>query len=97
MSGTGCPVPHNLLPCLTRLAQLQHESIDRLSMQEAAEAASCGQTNDPHGQLKIVARHLLVRVPHWLDAPDAAIMPALIYAHGIAQWGILRGKNAMNQ
>jgi hypothetical protein len=28
-----------LLPCLARLAQLQHESVDRLGLQEAAEAA----------------------------------------------------------
>ena len=29
----------DLLPCLARLAQLQHESVDRLAVQAAAAAA----------------------------------------------------------
>ena len=87
----------DLLPCLARLAQLQHESVDRLAVQAAAEAALSEYANDPKGQLKTVAAQLQVVAPRWLPAPDAARMPALVYAqHGeqVGQWGVLRGQNA---
>ncbi|MDP2786706.1 MAG: ATP-binding cassette domain-containing protein [Pseudomonadota bacterium] len=93
------PTP-TLLPCLARLAQLQHETVDRLALQEAAEAALTSQTNNPQAQLKTVTEHLQVRAPRWLVLPDAAVMPALIYAHNgeqAGEWGILRGKNAQDQ
>lgn len=89
----------NLLPCLARLAQLQHETVDRLALQEAAAALST-QAHNPQRQLKIVAEHLQVRSPRWLDTPDAAIVPALIYVHNgerKGEWGILRGNNAQSQ
>lgn len=92
--------PPNLLPCLTRLAQLQHETVDRLDLQEAAEAALTNDENNPQGQLQTVANHLQVRAPRWLNAPDAAAIPALIYANNgdhAGEWGILRGKNAQDQ
>jgi ATP-binding cassette subfamily C protein LapB len=90
----------NLLPCLARLAQLQHETVDRLALQEAAEAAMLIQANNPQSQLKTVAEHLQVRAPRWLDAPDAAVVPTLIYRHNgerDGEWGVLRGKNAQNK
>ena len=97
----------NLLPCLARLAQLQHDSVDRLALQEAAEAAAGSATDpsakDARAQLKTVARHLQLRPPRWLGAPDAAAVPALICAGaawpGIqpGEWGVLRGRNAQNQ
>ena len=106
MSGLNPDGPHapltidsapDLLPCLARLAQLQHESVDRLAVQAAAEAALSEYANDPKGQLKTVAAQLQVVAPRWLPAPDAARMPALVYAlHGerAGQWGVLRGQNA---
>jgi ATP-binding cassette subfamily C protein LapB len=90
----------DLLPCLARLAQLQHESVDRLAVQAAAEAAFTQFANDPKGQLKTVAAQLQVAAPRWLPAPDAARMPALVYGlHGerVGQWGVLRGQNAQGQ
>jgi len=90
----------NLLPCLARLAQLQHETVDRLALQEAAEAALSIQASNPQNRLKIVAAHLQVRNPRWLDTPDAAVVPALIYVHNgerKGEWGILRGHNAQSQ
>ncbi len=84
-----------LLPCLTRLAQLQQESVDRLAIQEAAEAASSSEET-AQGQLKTVAEHLQVRAPRWLKQPDVAMMPALIYTN-TGEWGLLRGKNAQDQ
>ena len=68
----------DFLPCLARLAQLQHESVDRLAVQAAAEAALTQCANDPKGQLKTVAAQLQVAAPRWLPAPDAARMPALV-------------------
>lgn len=96
----------NLLPCLSRLAQLQQESVDRLAVQEAAVAALAaaaqqGKPNDPRLQLKTVAHHLQVPPARWLSAPDAAKLPALVFALEGAeqegQWGVLRGQNAQGQ
>jgi ATP-binding cassette subfamily C protein LapB len=84
-----------LLPCLTRLAQLQHEAVDRLALQEAAEAAVADPMALPQQQLNTVAAHLQVRTPRWGAAPDTALTPALLHIHG--KWGVLRGKNAQNQ
>lgn len=86
------PAP-NLLPCLARLAQLQHDSVDRLALQEAADTALSTHADDPQGQLKIAAEHLQVRAPRWLGAPDPSVVPALICARN-GEWGVLRGKNA---
>jgi ATP-binding cassette subfamily C protein LapB len=90
----------DLLPCLARLAQLQHESVDRLAVQAAAEAALTGSAHDPKGQLQTVSAQLQVAAPRWLPAPDAARMPALVYAlHGerVGKWGVLRGQNTQGQ
>ena len=97
------PEMNHLLPCLARLAQLQHESVDRLALQEAAEAAmlSPKALGAPQLQLKTVTQHLQVAAPRWLNGPDAAKMPALVHAQdgdqGRGQWGVLRGQNAQGQ
>ncbi len=88
--------PGCLLACLTRLAQLQHDAVDRLALQEAAEAALAGRAQDPRAQLETVARHLQVAGPRWLDAPDATTVPALL-CEGDGRWGVLRGKNAQDE
>ncbi len=93
------PAP-NLLPCLARLAQLQHESVDRLAVHAAAEAALAAGGDDPQAQLIKVAVQLQVPAPRWLRGPDAARVPALVFAlHGerIGQWGVLRGQNAQGE
>jgi len=90
-------VPQSLLPCLARLAQLQQESVDRLALHEAAEAATTLSEQDPKRQLQTVAAHLQVASARWLKTPDAAKLPALMYATGgnaQGQWGVLRGQNA---
>ncbi len=89
-----------LLPCLARLAQLQQESVDRLAVQEAAEAALAGADSSAVGQLNTVAAHLQVQAARWLTHPDAAQIPALLHALSgthLGQWGVLRGKNAQGQ
>ena len=90
-------MPQSLLPCLARLAQLQQESVDRLALHEAAEAATTQNEQDPKRQLQTVAAHLQVAPARWLKTPDAAKLPALMYATGgnaQGQWGVLRGQNA---
>jgi ATP-binding cassette, subfamily C, bacterial LapB len=89
----------HLLVCLTRIAQLQHDTVDRLALQEAAEAALSAHPGQPQAQLKTVAEHLQTPSPRPLAAPDAALMPALIFAQAGVQagkWGVLRGKNAQD-
>jgi ATP-binding cassette subfamily C protein LapB len=89
-----------LLPCLARLAQLQHETVDRLALQEATATALARPANEPQKQLKTVAEHLQVSAARWLDAPDAAQVPVLVFAgRGLqaGQWGVLRGKSASGQ
>ena len=58
-----------LLPCLARLAQLQQESVDRLAVQEAAEAALAGADSSAVGQLNTVAAHLQVQASSLAHAP----------------------------
>ena len=90
-------VPQSLLPCLARLAQLQQESVDRLALHEAAEAATTQNEQDPKRQLQTVAAHLQVAPARCLKTPDAAKLPALMYAtsgNAQGQWGVLRGQNA---
>jgi ATP-binding cassette subfamily C protein LapB len=90
------PISLPSLPaCLIRLAQLQHEAVDRLALREAAEAA-LAQGADPRAQLATVTRHLQVAKPRWLDAPDAAVAPALLFRPD-GECGILRGKNGKDQ
>lgn len=85
-----------LLPCLNRLAQLQHEIVDRLALQEATETASSVQAATAQEQLNSISECLQIRGAQWLTAPDAAQIPALIAAPG-GDWGILRGKNPQGE
>ena len=90
----------NLYSSLIRLAQLQHDSVDRLALQEAAESAIKKYVKNAKGQLKTVSEHLQLPRPRWLRAPDVAALPALIYVRSgnrLGEWGILRGKNAQGQ
>jgi ATP-binding cassette subfamily C protein LapB len=90
----------NLLACLARLAQLQHENFDRLALQEAAHTATSEHPNDGRAQLKGLTQQLQLRAARWLRAPDAAHMPCLLYAGAgvsqaqVGEWGVLRGQNA---
>ncbi len=93
--------PTNLHSCLARLAQLQHETVDRLALQEAIQTVLTTVSQQaPQEQLSSIAKHLQVAAPRWLAAPDAAVMPSLIYARNgehAGQWGILLAKNAKHQ
>ena len=93
-----------LLLCLARIAQLQNETVDRLALQEAVGAAVSARALPAQAQLKTVTAHLLVPDARWLKAPDASMVPALLFAGPElpdktrrAHWGVLRGKNAQGQ
>lgn len=88
-------VPSPLLASLIRLAQLQHEAVDRLALREAASSATDPQ-GAPREQLATVTRHLQVPGARWLKQPDPAVVPALLFAPG-GECGILRGKNGQDQ
>jgi ATP-binding cassette subfamily C protein LapB len=80
----------NLLECLIRLAQIQQESFDRLALQDAVQAAFATTDSAPYSQLKVVSKHLQVKEPRWLIAPDLAHLPAMVCSPE-GQWGVLRG------
>ena len=101
----------SLMPCLARLAQLQQESVDRLAVQQAVQAAVQQHPADARAQLGAVAAQMQLAPPAWRKTPDAARMPALVQgldhtAEGAADdaagdersgWGVLRGQNAQGQ
>ncbi|MEI6762413.1 MAG: ABC transporter, partial [Betaproteobacteria bacterium] len=91
----------SLMPCLARLAQLQQESVDRLAVQQAVQAAVQQHPADARAQLKAVAAQLQLAPAAWRKTPDAARMPALVQGTDDAlvgeAWGVLRGQNAQGQ
>jgi ATP-binding cassette subfamily C protein LapB len=84
-----------LLACLARLAQLQHEAVDRLALHEAATSA-LARDAAPRARLAIVTRHLQVPGARWLGTPDPAATPALLFGPK-GSVGILRGRNGQDQ
>jgi ATP-binding cassette subfamily C protein LapB len=93
------PASGNLPPlsaCLIRLAQLQHDAVDRLALREAADAALAPVDATPQARLATVTQHLQVPAARWLKALDPAVTPALLFRpDGVC--GILRGKNGQDQ
>jgi ATP-binding cassette subfamily C protein LapB len=99
-SDTAATAPPGLMPCLARLAQLQQESVDRLAVQQAVQAAVRQHPTDARAQLGAVAAQLQLAPPAWRQVPDAARLPALVHGPGDApggEWGVLRGQNAQGQ
>jgi ATP-binding cassette subfamily C protein LapB len=83
-----------LLACLSRLAELQRESVSRLALQEAVDAAR-SQGLDARSQLKIVTEHLGVKAPRWLVKIDESQLPTLAFNESDG-WSILIGKSSRN-
>jgi ATP-binding cassette subfamily C protein LapB len=84
---------NGLLQCLARLAVLQHESIDRIALQEAVALAGEG---DARMQLSQVIRHLRLPEGTWQNSPDPAKVPMLV-SLASWKWGVLRGQNATGE
>lgn len=92
--------PANLMPALARLAQLQSANVDRLALEDAVGRALAAEDNQAEAQLRLVASHLSLQRPRWIDTPDPSHAPALVWASGgerCGQWGVLRGQNAQSQ
>ena len=86
---------NNLSRALSRMAQLQGETLDRLALHEAVQIAQHEESQEPQAQLQAVTRLLQINPAHWLRVPNAAAVPALL--HAARGWGILRGANAHGQ
>jgi ATP-binding cassette subfamily C protein LapB len=96
----GPATPPDLLLCLSRLACLQHQSVDRLALDAAVDSAISGHPGHPQRQLAAVGAQLQLPAARWLAAPDPADLPALIYAEDgqqRGQWGVLESRNAQGQ
>ena len=83
-----------LVACLSRLAQYQNVSIDRLTLQEAVTSSEV--SGDAKTALKLVARCLNIKTPKRYKSADPADMPALLMTTA-GDWAVLRGLNAQNQ
>lgn len=83
-----------LLPLLIRLALLQHQSVDRLALQEAVKAAESKDT--PEEQLAIIADHLHIKAAKWHDSPDPVALPLLVYDPD-SSWRLLTTLNSKGE
>ncbi len=79
-----------LLACLTKLAQLQRERIEKVALQEAIDALP--ESADAFAQVRQVAAHLQAPKPRFLNRPDASKMPALLFTDN-GHWQLVRGQN----
>ena len=88
-----------LIYALSRLVQIQGETVDRLALHEAVDSAQAqGKENslNAHKLLLGVTQHLQIKPARWLKMPDATEVPALL--HNDEQgWGLLRGINGQGQ
>lgn len=82
-----------LVASIARIAQLQNQSIDRISLNETADLAI--KEDNPQNQIKCLCKELTLSGYQWLDQVDQSQLPVLYYAAGI--WGVVRGKNAKDE
>jgi ATP-binding cassette subfamily C protein LapB len=98
---------NDLLFSLSRIAQLQHEAVDRLALQEAVASATTSAREPAARRLHasgesavtvmaMITETLCVPAAHWLARPDPAAMPALLH-HPREGWAVIRGQNASGQ
>ena len=80
-----------LFACLTKVAQLQRERVEKVALQEAIDALP--ETADAFAQITRVAAHLQAPKPRFLNHPDATKMPALLLSDS-GHWQLVRGQNA---
>ncbi len=80
----------SLIASIARIAQLQNQSIDNVSLQEATETHK--DINDPRKQLAAITHSLTLTGEKWIKNPDQSKLPILYWADNL--WGVLRGKNA---
>ncbi len=86
----------SLIFSLSRLAQLQRESVDRLALQEATASVETDHPDQPRRQMELLAQRLQVNKPRFRSEPDESAVPALI-RDPAGRWGVLRGRNGQRQ
>ncbi|TQV75950.1 ATP-binding cassette domain-containing protein [Exilibacterium tricleocarpae] len=79
-----------LLPCLSKIAQLQGESMDWLAVEDISKTIDSA---DPQEYLSALFKGLYLPSPQWLSSVDVSNTPALAYLPGIG-WTVVRGQNA---
>lgn len=79
-----------LLPCLSRIAQLQRESIDWLAVEDVSKTIDSADLQE---YLAALFKGLYLPSPQWLSSVDVANTPALAYLSGVG-WAVVRGQNA---
>ncbi|MGE0113182.1 ATP-binding cassette domain-containing protein [Aquabacterium sp.] len=84
-----------LAPALARLAQLQRQSLDRLALQEAAQAAHAS-TQDAKAQIATITQHLQLPKARWHEQPDPAVLPLLMF-DAECGWQVLTAQNGKGQ
>lgn len=86
------------LLCLSRLAQLQNSTITQLDMREAVGARQLPSAtlSDVRKKVATVARRLGTPKPKWIKNPEPSNMPLMRWSK-YEGFGVLRGKNAMDQ
>ena len=84
----------SMLACLSKLAQLQREVVDKVVLQEAVSELNVEAT--PFQQIKQLCRHLEGATVEFIKTPDASKMPALLYDQD-GNWALVRGLNSRGQ
>jgi ATP-binding cassette subfamily C protein LapB len=79
---------------LLKLAQLQGDTVDRLSLQEVLEKIPADAQLPPLEKLNIITDGLLVKRAILVEHPSNTDTPALLFDSYSVTWGLLRGKNA---
>ena len=80
---------------IMRIAQLQKTPIDRLALKEIISELDFDKNHKT--QLKIVIKSLYLPKETWINKPDPAKAPLLIFDRDKHQWGVLKALNSKNQ
>ena len=79
---------------LVKFGQLQGDVVDRLALQELVEKAVVESVDSPEQLLALITQGLQVKKALVLTHVDETHTPVLLFDEVLAEWGILRGKDA---
>lgn len=83
----------SLQACLQRLSQLQNQSIDKLSLQDAVDETE--DLTDHKKVLTKVCQTIAINGAQWVDEAEQSQLPLLYWLEGT--WGLIKGKNAKEE
>ena len=84
-----------LLMSIMRIAQLQKTPIDRLALKETVSDVE--SIKNYKTQLKTIFKSLHLPKERWINKPDPAKTPLLMFDKGKQHWGVLKAMNSKNQ